>query len=85
MIDASATRFDAITTSDTVDLPYFKSNNKLTDYVYVGGAGDVVAIDQAGNAVTFKAVPVGFTLYIRVRRINASSTSATNLVACYES
>ncbi len=74
---APASNYAAITTSDSNDLPF------LTRYVYVGGAGDVTAVTQAGNAVVFKAVPAGAILPIRARRINQTGTTATNLVALW--
>jgi hypothetical protein len=66
-----------ITTSDTVDLA------QLTDAIYVGGAGAIVAVWQDGSTSTFSAVPVGTTLHIRCKRVNASSTTATLLQALY--
>lgn len=64
-----------ITTSDTVDLPW------ATQAVWVGGAGNVVAVMQDGRTGTFTAVTAGAVLPIAVRRINATLTTATNLVA----
>jgi len=67
----------AITTSDTVDLP------RLTDAVWVGGAGIVVAVLQNGRAVNFTCV-AGQLLPLRVKRVNATSTTATLLNALYQ-
>lgn len=67
----------AITTSDTVDIP-----QGLTDAVYVGGAGVVVAVLPDGSTANFTAV-AGSTLPIKVKRINTTSTTATLLVALY--
>lgn len=64
----------AITTSDTVNLA------KATKAVYVGGAGNIRAI-MGGAEVNFIAVPVGTVLTISATRINATGTTATNLVA----
>lgn len=50
--------------------------------IYVGGAGAVVAVVN-GAAVTFAAVPAGTVLRVRATRVNATSTTATNLVALY--
>lgn len=72
----SGVKFAAITKSDTDDIP-------LTRAVYVGGAGDLVAVDVDGTATTFSAVPAGTLLPIRVRRINSASTTATFMVAIY--
>jgi hypothetical protein len=65
-----------ITKSDTVDL------KTLTKYVYVGGTGIIVFINQFGAAVTLQAVPVGFHP-IRTTRINSTTTTATNMVAFF--
>jgi hypothetical protein len=75
MPDAIYNEWRAITTSDTVDLPW------ETQAVWVGGAGNVVAVMPNGLTGTFTGVTAGATLPIRVKRINASSTTATNLMA----
>lgn len=61
------------------------STNFLSTVVglYVGGAGNVVAVNQAGTAVTFTAVPAGTILPIRAIRVNATNTTATNMVGLY--
>ncbi len=70
--------WQAITTSDTVNLPLGQC-----DAFYVGGAGDVVGINPQGAAVTFSGMVAGAIYPITVIRINATSTTATNLVALY--
>jgi hypothetical protein len=54
--------------------------------IYVGGAGNV-AVLMAGDAtdtpVVFVAPPVGYILPIAVKRVRATGTTATNLVAVY--
>jgi hypothetical protein len=66
---------EAIMPSDTINLV------TPARMVYVGGAGAVAAVMRSGAVVTFAAVPVGTVLPIQVARINATSTTATNLVA----
>lgn len=73
--DADPGTFSAITPSDSVDLP------SVTRGVYVGGDGNVVAVSEAGVAVTFANASAGAILPIRARRINATGTTATGLVA----
>jgi hypothetical protein len=68
----------AITPSDTVNL-----SDGQCDAFYVGGAGDVVAVNPGGNPVTFSATVAGAIYPVTVIRINATSTTATNLVALY--
>ena len=70
-------RYEAVTPSDTVDL------TKPCRSLYVGVAGDVVAVTTAGVAVTFTDVQAGEVLPIVASRINATSTTATNIVALY--
>ena len=71
--------FAAVAPSDAAD---FSASAKagLTRALYVGGAGDVAAVDELGNAVVFKAVPAGTVLRIRCRRVNATGTTATSIV-----
>ncbi len=74
---APAAGFAAITPHDSTDLQY------VTRGVYVGGAGNIVAVDEGGTAVTFNGATAGTILPIRVRRINNTSTTATGLVALW--
>jgi hypothetical protein len=67
----------AIVPSDTVDI------GRLTDAVYVGGAGIVQAVMQNSRVAAFTVV-AGATLPIRVRRVNAASTTATLMLALYQ-
>lgn len=60
-------------------------NNDLADVatrLYVGGAGaiSVILADDA-SPVTLTAVPVGSYLDMRIRRVRATGTTATALVA----
>lgn len=49
--------------------------------LYVGGTGDVAALTENGVAVTFAGVPAGAVLPIATSRVNATNTTATNIVA----
>ena len=69
-------RFAAITTSDTVNLP-----GGLTDAINVGVAGIVVVISE-GDVATSLTLPVGIHP-LRVKRINATTTTATTMAALY--
>ncbi len=66
-----------ITKSDTVNLPY-----GIADAVYVGGAGDIVVVYQNGFTDTITCV-AGAVVPIRAKRINSTSTTATDLHALY--
>lgn len=62
----------AVTPSDTAD--------NTGSAIYVGGAGNVVVDTETGQTVTFTAPPVGAILPIRVVRVRATGTTATNLL-----
>ena len=85
MPDISPTnKWVAVSPSDTVDLLLYTQRAELTDALYVGtGGGDVACVDQSGDVTVFTAVPAGTTLRVGVRRINASGTSATSILALY--
>lgn len=68
-------RYWAIVPSDTVD------ELTTTDAVYVGGTGDVAAVEENGTVVIFTAVPVGTILDVKAKRVNSTSTTATFLVS----
>jgi hypothetical protein len=65
----------AVTTSDTVDL------KRGVIGLYVGGTGDVKIDTWNTSGVVFKAVPVGTVLHVPVKRVYATGTTATNIVA----
>lgn len=72
---APATTGQAVTPSDTVDL------TNVSRWLFVGGAGNVVVITSAGTTLTFTGVAAGTLLPIRVSRVKATGTTATNMVA----
>jgi DNA-binding beta-propeller fold protein YncE len=49
--------------------------------LYIGGTGDVVINDTAGNKTTLKALPVGTFVPIAGERVWSTNTTATNIVA----
>ncbi|KWX71620.1 hypothetical protein AMQ84_27245 [Paenibacillus riograndensis] len=71
----------AVTPSDTLSITY-PTGTPYSRAIYVGVSGDVTALMADGSTVLFKAAPVGH-LYIAVKRINATNTTATNIVALY--
>ena len=77
--EAPAISAAAITKSDSVAI-----TNGPTRAVYVGVGGDVVALLQNDtDPVTFKNVPTGVVLPICALRINATGSTATDLVALF--
>ena len=71
----------AITPSDGTDL------TRVPKALYVGGAGDVTMIGadapSGATGVAWKGAAAGEILPVRPRRILATGTTATDLVACY--
>lgn len=89
MVDPSLSynRWRSITPSDTVAIGETTAGDGLAKApraVYVGGAGNVVAVNDDGTTATFTGVPAGTVLPIMPKRINATSTTATALVALYQ-
>lgn len=67
-------RAAAVTPSDATILP--------PSTIYVGVAGNVAVEPVVGGvAVTFTAVPAGSYIGVRVKRVLATGTTATNMVA----
>jgi hypothetical protein len=79
----SVSRFgEAVTPSNTVNLTTYAKE------LYIGVSGDVKvtpvsATDDTTGAITFKAHPVGY-LKMQVRRVWATGTTATNILALSE-
>lgn len=66
----------AVTPHDSTNLA------RATRALYVGGAGDVsVEMEGAGSDIVFDSVAAGTILPICVVRVNATGTTATNIVA----
>lgn len=71
--DLTPAACEAVTTSDTVFVDYYG--------LYVGTGGDVaVKTSQGATAVTFKNVPTGTILPLRIVQVMATNTTASNLV-----
>lgn len=64
----------AITPHNTQPFP------RRSRWLYVGGAGNVAAVFPDGGVVTFVGLPAGALLPIELIRVNATGTTATNLV-----
>lgn len=67
----------AVTPSDTTDLTI------TTRYLFVGGAGTLTVDMSNGATVLFTGVLAGSVLPIRVNRVRATGTTATNIVALW--
>jgi hypothetical protein len=73
-----STKAIEVTPSDTVDLP---TGGAICIGFYVGGAGNVVVVNRDDTTAIFTAVPAGGTRPSDAKRINATGTTATNIVA----
>ncbi len=77
--NAAAARAAVVIPADGADLP-----NAATRGIYVGGAGNVkVDLVTGGTGITFTAVPVGTVLAVQAKRVYATGTTATLMVALY--
>lgn len=76
-LDGPAKGAYALTPSDNQDI-----GMGICRSLYVGVTGDITLDTEESNAVLFKAVPVGI-LPVRVKRVRATGTTATNIVALY--
>lgn len=75
-LSSPATDGVAVTPSDSTVLT-------TTRALFVGGAGDLAVEMASGNALTFAGVTAGSILPVRVTRIKATGTTATNIVALW--
>lgn len=73
----SASDAEEVTPSDSVDL------SQVSRGLYVGGSGDISVVMKDGTTVTLKSVVAGSVLPVRVSRVRATSTTATDIVALY--
>jgi hypothetical protein len=77
-------RAAAVTPSNTVDIPYVGGGDIKWDCVlYIGGAGNLRVLTAGEDDVTFTGVLAGSFLPVQVKRVFASGTSATNIVALW--
>lgn len=73
-----ARRAVAITPSDTTGL------DEVCRGIFTGSGGTIVVLLGGDTvAVTLTNVPAGIVLPLRVKRVNATSTTATGLIALY--
>ena len=67
-----------VVTSDTTDLPAGPCRG-----LYIGGAGNVVIDTAKGTTITLTALAVGQVHFIRAKRVRATNTTATGILALY--
>ncbi len=77
-LEAPSSSAGTITPNDATDLSAYCKR------IYVGGTGSVTLIGVDDTvSVTFAAVPAGSILPVGARRVLATGTTATKLVALY--
>ena len=72
-LESPASRGAAVTPDDAADL------STAARFLYIGTTGDVVLDTIGGDTLTF--VDVGGFLPVRTRRVRATGTTATGIVA----
>jgi hypothetical protein len=73
-----AKSFAAITPDDVTNFP-----GGIARTIYVGGSGDVAVVGADDVAVVFVGAQGGGELNVICKRINATGTTATDLVALF--
>lgn len=78
---AQAYNIAVVTPNDTTDL------SNVTRWLWIGGAGNVAVVPAGAETnsgpVTITGVAAGTLLPIRVSRVKATNTTATNIVALW--
>ncbi len=82
--------YEAITPSDTVNftgpsggIANGPSGDPLCQAVYIGVGGNAVFIRDDDTAITFTGVIAGSIIPVQAKRINDTSTTATDMVALF--
>lgn len=72
----------AVTASDSVDFTQ-PSGKPTADALYVGTAGNVVCVLQDGTVLTIPAAAGGYIFNNRIKRVNSTNTTASNIFRLY--
>ena len=81
--------YEAVTPSDTVNftgpvgLAAGPGGDVLANAIFIGVGGIVVAIRDDDTTVTFTGTIAGSILPIKCKRINSTTTTATDMVALF--
>lgn len=76
-LDSPALDGFTVTPSDANDVEY------TTRALWVGGAGAVSVEFKSGTVATFAGVPAGTILPIRVNKVRATGTTASNIIGLW--
>ena len=74
-LSSPAERAIAVNPSNSINLPV------VSRAIYVGTGGNITVLMQGGDTVTIQNVADGTILPIRVSRVNATDTTASNIVS----
>lgn len=74
-LTSPAERAFAVTAADDTDLA------RIPRAIYVGGAGSLSGVMLSGETVSFTLLQAGMIYPLRLRRIHATGTTATGIVA----
>ena len=69
----------AVTPSDSVSL------SLVCSALYIGAAGTVAVVQADGTVVSFVGALAGSIIPIQCKRVNATGTTASSIVALYQS
>lgn len=72
-------QYAVVTPSDTVNF----DGDQLCRGLYIGGTGAITVVDENDVTTLFSALPAGSLLPIRCKRVNATATDATLIVALF--
>lgn len=61
----------------------YSGTPKESCVLYVGGAGNIKLTTDAGDIVTFVALPVGSFIPVQTSKVFSTGTTATNLIALW--
>jgi len=67
----------AVTPSDSAQI------SPVARALYVGGSGDIKLVTEEGTTVTFQDIVAGSILPVKVTKVFATDTTATNIVALF--
>lgn len=78
-----AGRAAAVTPSDTSNIPSINGGTNNGCVLYVGGAGNVKVLTIGGDEVTLFSAQAGLVIPVKVLKVFATGTTATNIVALW--
>lgn len=81
-----SSRAAAVTPSDTLNIPSISSQDGSGNngcVLYVGGIGNVKVMTAGGDTVLFSNIQGGTFLPVQVKRVYATDTTATGIIALW--